>query len=83
LCCVDGNIAPSIASVSSSRRAASLYRQMSTVGERAPTSVPGTALEAGDQGGYFNEQLTPQQLGAMGEYKDTSSFLKLVSQLEF
>lgn len=56
---------------------------MSTVGERAPTSVPGTALEAGDQGGYFNEQLTPQQLGAMGEYKDTSSFLKLVSQLEF
>jgi hypothetical protein len=42
---------------------------MSTVGERAPATISGTALDAGDQGGYFNEQLTPQQLGAMGEYR--------------
>ncbi|XP_059475852.1 mitoguardin [Neocloeon triangulifer] len=59
--------APSVISAASSRRAASLYRQMSTVGDRMSITVPGTALDSGDfRTGFGEEQLTPQQLGAMG-----------------
>lgn len=55
--------AGSVVSGASSRRAGSLYRQVPLL------PVPGVALDAAN--GMPNigvEQLTPQQLGAMGEY---------------
>lgn len=62
--------AGSVVSGSSSRRAGSIYRQLPTLGERPLMPVSGSALDAGNgMCGLPTEQLTPQQLGAMGEYR--------------
>ncbi|KAF4518012.1 hypothetical protein B566_EDAN009245 [Ephemera danica] len=79
---LSGGGAGSVVSGASSRRTGSLYRQMSTVGEKGPLPVSGAALDVagiGGMGGLINEQLTPQQLGAMGEL---STFFLLFETIE-